>query len=101
MFEMARRYCQFHAAAASVLLWAESRKVIEGFFARGDWLPLTLRRILHSMRPAWDIGPPRNLDAVSSELIHRFRERILFSVVPIRLANRDDASAKRMSVDRD
>jgi alkylation response protein AidB-like acyl-CoA dehydrogenase len=88
MFEMARRYCVFHAAAACVLLWVESRRSLDPFFARGEWLQLALRRLRQSLRPGWNIIPPPGREAVSTELRRRFRDGILFSVVPLTLAQR-------------
>jgi alkylation response protein AidB-like acyl-CoA dehydrogenase len=88
MFEMARRYCAFHAAAASVLIWTESRHALGDFFAGGEWLSLALSRLLHSLRPAWDIAPARNLNRVGLELKERFVSRTLFSIVPLGLAGR-------------
>jgi hypothetical protein len=101
MFEMSRRYCVFHAAAAAILLWVESRHALGDFFARGEWLTLALRRLLHSLRPAWDITPARNLDRVSSELTQRFFERTLFSVAPMALAGRRPGTAADKSAESD
>jgi alkylation response protein AidB-like acyl-CoA dehydrogenase len=86
MFEMARRYCVMHAAAACVLLWAESRSSIGGFFARGEWLHAALLRLLGFLRPRWDLTPLPALEAVSAELTERFHSRRLLSVVPLTLA---------------
>jgi len=85
MFEMARRYCILHAAAASVLLWVESRHVLGDFFARGEWLELALDRLLGLLRPKWAIAPSRYSDAVWTELVQRFNKRTLFCVVPLQL----------------
>jgi hypothetical protein len=97
MFEMARRYCVLHAAAASVLLWAESRHVLGEFFARGEWLEPALGRLLGLLKPDWDIAPARYGEAVWAELVERFHNRTLFSVVPLRLAGR--AAATRSASD--
>jgi hypothetical protein len=89
MFETARRYCILHAASASVLLWVESRRALGDFFANGDWLALALRRLLGGLKPKWDIFPAPRFDAVWTEMVERFQNRTLFSVVPLRLAGRE------------
>jgi alkylation response protein AidB-like acyl-CoA dehydrogenase len=88
MFELARRYCIFHAAAASVLLWVESRHALGEFFAQGTWLQLGLHRLQKLFKPQLHIKSVPGREAVSAELVRRFHDRMLFSVVLLQLSGK-------------
>jgi alkylation response protein AidB-like acyl-CoA dehydrogenase len=87
MFEFSRRYCIFHAASACVMLWAENRRAIGGFFERGEWLQCAMRRLMGVLCPYWQISPSPLTDILCSELRERFLQGILFSAVPLSLSH--------------
>ncbi len=50
LFELAKYYCIFHVAVTCVLIWVYNRQNLGGFFARGEWLVLCLKRLLKDIR---------------------------------------------------
>jgi alkylation response protein AidB-like acyl-CoA dehydrogenase len=95
MFEYSRRYCIFHAAFACVMLWAENRRAIGGFFERGEWLQCAMRRLMGVLCPYWQISPSPLTDILCSELRERFLQGILFSAVPLSLSHQPQSLTAR------
>ena len=89
MFEQAERYCVLEAAACCVHMWVHNREVLGEFFGRGDWLVLSLERLLVRLGRRRAILPREHEERVAGELERLYHERRLFSVVPFQLAARD------------
>lgn len=85
MFEQAEKYCTLEAAACCVHLWVHNREVLGEFFKRGDWLVLSLERLLVRLGRRRTILPGEHEQRVAEELERLFNERQLFSVVPLQL----------------
>jgi hypothetical protein len=88
MFEQAEKYCALEAAACCVHMWAHNREDLGEFFGRGDWLVLSLERLLVRLGRRRAILRREHEQRVAVELERLYRERRLFSVVPFRLAIR-------------
>lgn len=86
MFEQAEKYCALEAAACCVHMWVHNRKALGEFFGRGDWLVLSLERLLVKLGRRRTILPREYEQRVAEELERLYRERQLFSIVPFRLA---------------
>ena len=89
LFELAQQYCLFHAATTCVLIWAHNRQRLGDFFARGEWLALSLQRLLqqacHEKIPGiCDESAYRG--KVGEELLRLHRADQLFSIAPLQLA---------------
>lgn len=89
MFEQADRYCVLEAAACCVHLWVHNREGLGEFFERGDWLVLSLERLLVRLGRRRTILPSEHEQRVATELERLYHERRLFSVVPFQLAARE------------
>jgi len=85
MFEQAERYCALEAAACCVHTWVHNREVLGEFFKRGDWLVLSLERLLVRLGRRRTILPGEHEQRVAEELERLFNERQLFSIVPFQL----------------
>lgn len=86
MFEQAEKYCALEAAACCVHMWVHNREGLGGFFARGDWLALSLERLLVKLGRRRAILPREHEQRVAMELERLYHERLLFSIVPFELA---------------
>jgi hypothetical protein len=95
IFEYSRRYCIFHAASACVMLWAENRCALGGFFQQGEWLQYAMRRLMGILCPHWQISPSPLTDVVCSELRERFLQGMMFSAVPLSLAQQSEPITAR------
>ncbi|PJF37884.1 MAG: isovaleryl-CoA dehydrogenase, partial [Phototrophicales bacterium] len=51
LFEIAKKYCALHAGACCLHMWLYNRHHLGEFFAQGEWLVLSLHRLLRTMRP--------------------------------------------------
>lgn len=89
MFEQAEKYCALEAAACCVHMWAHNREDLGEFFGRGDWLVLSLERLLVRLGRRRTILTREHEQRVAVELERLYRERRLFSVVPFRLGGQD------------
>ena len=89
MFEQAEKYCVLEAAACCVHLWVHNREALGEFFGRGDWLVLSLERLLVRLGRRRTILPSEHEQRVATELERLYHERRLFSVVPFQLATRE------------
>jgi alkylation response protein AidB-like acyl-CoA dehydrogenase len=90
LFEQAERYCVLEAAACCVHMWLSNRERLGEFFARGDWLVLSLERLLVRLGQQKSSLPAEHEERVAEELERLFEEERLFSIVPLQLAQRDE-----------
>lgn len=91
LFEQAERYCTLEAAACCIHMWLHNREQLGEFFKRGDWLVLSLERLLLRLDLRLDQQrreelPAEHEDRVAEELELLFDEDRLFSIVPLQLA---------------
>jgi alkylation response protein AidB-like acyl-CoA dehydrogenase len=86
LFEIAKKYCTLHAAAACLHMWLYNRKNLGDFFAKGEWLVLSLHRLLRTLRPLPYFISEAYVENVAQELLKLYREDKLFSIVPFQLA---------------
>ncbi|NEP85382.1 MAG: acyl-CoA dehydrogenase [Okeania sp. SIO2C2] len=85
LFEIAKKYCALHAAAACLHMWIYNREILGDFFAGGEWLVLCLNRLLQPF------GHSRKVDQlywekVTQEMLKLDNENKIFSIVPFQLA---------------
>lgn len=86
LFEIAKKYCQLHAAACCLHMWIYNRQLLGDFFAKGEWLVLSLHRLLKTIVTLpYSISEVYN-ENVAQELVKLQQEDKLFSIVPIQLA---------------
>ena len=90
LFEQAERYCVLEAAACCVHLWLHNRERLGEFFERGDWLVLSLERLLMKLGQERSVLPAEYEERVAEEMERLFEEERLFSVVPLQLAQRNE-----------
>jgi hypothetical protein len=86
LFEIAKKYCTLHAAAACLHMWLYNRKTLGDFFAKGEWLVLSLHRLLRTLRPLPYSLSQAYEENLAQELLKLHREDKLFSIVPFQLA---------------
>jgi alkylation response protein AidB-like acyl-CoA dehydrogenase len=86
LFEIAAKYCTLHAAAACLHTWLYNRKTLGNFFAKGEWLVLSLHRLLRTLRPLPYFISEVYLENVAQELLKLYEGDKLFSLVPFQLA---------------
>jgi alkylation response protein AidB-like acyl-CoA dehydrogenase len=87
-FECAKRYSIFYAASACANFWLHNRSSLGGFAARPDWLVACLARLHVALKPLGEIKVPATATAsVEREMVRLFRENMLFSLLPVPLAN--------------
>jgi len=79
--QLARRYTRVHAAACCMSFWIHNRETLGDFFGREDWLSMCLSRLTTEDLTMIDDTH------VERELLERFRQGRLFSVVPFQLAS--------------
>jgi alkylation response protein AidB-like acyl-CoA dehydrogenase len=89
MFEQAERYCVLEAAACCLHLWIYNRETLGEFFARGDWLVLSLERLLVRLGQRRKLLPAEHEQRVAEELQRLYHDEQLFSLVPFQLAARN------------
>jgi hypothetical protein len=67
-------------------MWLYNRQLLGEFFAQGEWLALSLHRLLRTLRPLpYSISEAYKENLVQ-ELLKLYREDKLFSIVPFQLA---------------
>jgi alkylation response protein AidB-like acyl-CoA dehydrogenase len=94
LFEQAERYCTLEAAACCVHIWLHNRERLSEFFARGDWLMLSLGRLLARLdQRRREVLPAEHEERVGEELDRLFDDQRLFAVVPLQLARSKSASS--------
>jgi alkylation response protein AidB-like acyl-CoA dehydrogenase len=110
-FELAKQYCYLHAAVACILMWVHNRSIACGavdepidkpmdkpigeFFANGEWLVLSLHRLLSHFRMDLAAPPQGYYETVAQELLRLHKADKMFSIVPFQLAQ--SASAQPLS----
>jgi alkylation response protein AidB-like acyl-CoA dehydrogenase len=87
LFEIAKKYCTLHAAAAGLHTWLYNRSILGDFFARGEWLVLSLHRLLRTLRPMPYTISEEYVERVAVHLLQLYRENQHFSIVPFQLAS--------------
>lgn len=85
LFESAKKYCTLHAAASCVQMWVYNRETLGDFFARGEWLVLSLNRLLQPFGRSRQV-PPSYGETVAEELVKLYENKQMFSIVPFQLA---------------
>ena len=93
-FELAKQYCYLHAAIACILMWVHNRSpqqparaALGEFFAKGEWLVLSLHRLLGHFRMSLTAPPQVYYENVIQELLRLHAADKMFSIVPFQLAN--------------
>ncbi|CCH93602.1 Similar to Q4BZ50_CROWT Acyl-CoA dehydrogenase [Microcystis aeruginosa PCC 9432] len=86
LFEIARKYCTLHAASACLHTWLYNRSILGEFFARGEWLVLSLHRLLRTLRPLPYTLSEVYVENVAQELLKLYQENQHFSIAPFQLA---------------
>ncbi|NES81012.1 MAG: acyl-CoA dehydrogenase [Moorea sp. SIO2B7] len=94
LFEIAKKYCTLHAASCCLHMWLYNRKILGDFFAKGEWLVLSLHRLLRTLRPLPYFISEVYLENVAQELVKLYREEKLFSIVPFQLAKKQTQEDK-------
>lgn len=110
-FELAKRYCYLHAAIACILMWMYNRQIpgsptedpandqmasqtgsqtnglaFGEFFAKGEWLVLSLHRLLSHFRLDLTTPTEASYENVAQELLRLHQADKMFSIVPFQLA---------------
>jgi alkylation response protein AidB-like acyl-CoA dehydrogenase len=98
LFEIAKKYCTLHAATSCLHIWIYNREFLGGFFARGEWLVLSLHRLLRSLRPLPHTINPGYRENLARELVELYRAERLFSLLPLPLARTDVPDHSRSSM---
>jgi alkylation response protein AidB-like acyl-CoA dehydrogenase len=104
MFEIAKKYCTLHASACCLHMWLYNRNLLGDFFAKGEWLVLSLHRLLRTIRSLPYTISQTYSENVAQELVKLHQENKLFSIVPIQLAKtntikqKDKTNAKLVNV---
>jgi alkylation response protein AidB-like acyl-CoA dehydrogenase len=98
LFDLAKKYCALHAVSACLHMWIYNRKHLGEFFAKGEWLVLSLHRLMRSLRPWQGLTiSPVYVENVAQELVKLYNEDKMFSIVPFQLAktspNKDQTNA--------
>ncbi|GBE75523.1 isovaleryl-CoA dehydrogenase [Microcystis aeruginosa NIES-87] len=94
LFEIAKKYCTLHAASACLHTWLYNRSILGEFFARGEWLVLSLHRLLRTLRPLPYTLSEVYVKNVAQELLKLYRENQHFSIVPFQLAHSQTTEEK-------
>ncbi|MBE5229872.1 MAG: acyl-CoA dehydrogenase family protein [Microcystis aeruginosa PMC 728.11] len=94
LFEIAKKYCTLHAASACLHTWLYNRSILGEFFARGEWLVLSLHRLLRTLRPLPYTISEVYVENVAQELLKLYRENQHFSIAPFQLAHSQTTEEK-------
>ncbi|NCQ92175.1 MAG: acyl-CoA dehydrogenase family protein [Microcystis aeruginosa LG13-03] len=94
LFEIAKKYCTLHAASACLHTWLYNRSILGEFFARGEWLVLSLHRLLRTLRPLPYTLSEVYVENVAQELLKLYRENQHFSIAPFQLAHSQTTEEK-------
>jgi hypothetical protein len=86
LFEIAKKYCTLHAATCCLQMWLYNRTILGDFFAQGEWLVLSLHRLLRTVRPLPYTISDNYVESVAQSLLKLHKEAKLFSIVPFQLA---------------
>ena len=94
LFEIAKKYCTLHAASACLHTWLYNRSILGEFFARGEWLVLSLHRLLRTLRPLPYTISEVYVENVAQELLKLYQKNQHFSIVPFQLAHSQTTEEK-------
>jgi alkylation response protein AidB-like acyl-CoA dehydrogenase len=94
LFEIAKKYCTLHTASACLHTWLYNRSILGEFFARGEWLVLSLHRLLRTLRPLPYTLSEVYVENVAQELLKLYRENQHFSIAPFQLAHSQTTEEK-------
>jgi alkylation response protein AidB-like acyl-CoA dehydrogenase len=94
LFEIAKKYCTLHAASACLHTWLYNRSILGEFFARGEWLVLSLHRLLRTLRPLPYTLSEVYVENVAQELLKLYQKNQHFSIVPFQLAHSQTTEEK-------
>ncbi|ARI84312.1 acyl-CoA dehydrogenase family protein [Microcystis sp. LEGE 00066] len=94
LFEIAKKYCTLHAASACLHTWLYNRSILGEFFARGEWLVLSLHRLLRTLRPLPYTLSEVYVENVAQELLKLYQENQHFSIAPFQLAHSQTTEEK-------
>ena len=86
IFELAKRHCALHAAAACLQMWRYNRTRLGGWFGAGEWLALALERLLQTLGLRVEVCPPAYGERLAAVLHDLFDADQLFSILGYRLA---------------
>jgi alkylation response protein AidB-like acyl-CoA dehydrogenase len=86
LFEVAKKYCTLHGAVSCLHMWIYNRQNLGEFFNRGEWLVLSLHRLLRTLRPLPYYISETYVENVAQELVKLDAQNRLFSIVPFQLA---------------
>lgn len=86
LFEIAKKYCTLHAAVCCLQMWLYNREILGDFFAKGEWLVLSLHRLLQTLRPMRYSIAEEYVENVAIELVKLYTQDQLFSIVPFQIA---------------
>jgi hypothetical protein len=68
-------------------MWLHNRETLGEFFAQGEWLVLCLQRLMAIFDPSRRLQAETPYVAnVARELVRRYEENRLFSIIPLQLA---------------
>ncbi|NES06519.1 MAG: acyl-CoA dehydrogenase [Okeania sp. SIO2F4] len=85
LFEITKKYCALHAATACVQMWIYNRELLGEFFASGEWLVLSLNRLLQPFGHSQKVDQSYQ-EKVIQEMLKLYNENKAFSIVPFQLA---------------
>ncbi len=85
LFEIAKKYCALHAATACVQMWIYNRELLGEFFGSGEWLVLSLNRLLQPFGHSQKVDQSYQ-EKVTQEMLKLYNENKAFSIVPFQLA---------------
>jgi hypothetical protein len=92
--ELAKRYCSLNAAAACVQIWIYNWERFGDFFARGEWLVLSLGRLMKAFDSPTTVRPRPYTANIALELLRLYRENRMFSLIPLKLAATSNPSSE-------
>lgn len=86
LFEIAKKYCHLHTAACCLHIWIYNRQNLGEFFAKGEWLVLSLHKLLSKWQPMPYCISEEMCENLAQEMIKLVEQDRLFSIVPLQLA---------------
>ncbi|TVQ42469.1 MAG: acyl-CoA dehydrogenase [Gloeocapsa sp. DLM2.Bin57] len=92
-FAIAQKYCTLHAACCCLHFWLYNRDRLGEFFAEGEWLVLSLHRLLRTIRPMAYYLDQVYVENITQYMLKLYQENRQFSLIPIQLANEDEINA--------
>lgn len=84
LFDLAQRQSAIHVAACCMHMWRFNRQHLSDFFRRGEWLALSLQRLLAPFGPGVAVSPAYS-ERTAQELARLHHENMQFSIIPLQL----------------